>query len=187
MSADRTNEETCNLLDGSLIRRWIFLTVWPLVKGRHSLLAFATFAFAPVLAGTWELAGSQLPSFGSLPSCDHTRHTRNSCLQTSLTCPPCLSNLPHFLPLLVLHPRASISGEPLAALARVSPRLQPRFNSQLATARATSPATECFSMSCEDHTCDSVVSMHRAPLQSWCCAQLQKPSVHSSMRETRSP
>ena len=45
VSTDSTNKETCNLLDGLLIRRWIFLAVWPLVKGRRSLLAFATFAF----------------------------------------------------------------------------------------------------------------------------------------------
>ena len=95
VSTDGTNEETCCLLGGFLIRRKIFLTVWPLVKARRSLLAFATFAFALRLrigsSRTWELAVSQLPSFGSLPSCDHTRHTRSSCHRTSLTCLPCPS------------------------------------------------------------------------------------------------
>ena len=32
-SADSTSKETCNLLDGFLIRRLSFLTIWPLVKG----------------------------------------------------------------------------------------------------------------------------------------------------------
>ena len=54
-------------------------------------LCLCPLASEQALAGTWELAVSQLPPFGSLPSCDHTRHTRNSCLQTSLTCLSCLS------------------------------------------------------------------------------------------------
>ena len=68
-----------------------------------------------------------------------------------------------------------ISGEPLEVLARVSPCLQPRLNSQLASARATSPATVCFSTGYEDRTCDSVFFTHQAPLQSWCCAQFENP------------
>ena len=60
------------------------------------LLAFATFAFALRLriGSSRGLGNLRFPScipFGSLPSCDHTRHTRNSCLRTSLTCLPCLS------------------------------------------------------------------------------------------------
>ena len=68
-----------------------------------------------------------------------------------------------------------ISCEPLAALARVYPCLQPRPSNQLATARATSPTTACFSRGCEDHVCVSVVSMHRAPLQFWCYAHFRNP------------
>ena len=72
-----------------------------------------------------------------------------------------------------------ISGEPLTALARVSPCLQPRLNSQLAMARATSPATVYFSMGCEceDHTCDSVVSTHPAPLRFWCYEKFETLSA----------
>ena len=89
VSADSTNEETCNLLGGSLIR-----------PSGHSSRDDAPFLPLPpclcpsvsdqVLRRTWELAVSELPSFGRHPSCDHTRHTRNSCLQTSLIY-PCLS------------------------------------------------------------------------------------------------
>ena len=71
--------------------------------------------------------------------------------------------------------RRQISCEPLAPLAQVSPCLQRRPSNQLATARATSPITACFSRGCEDHVCVSVVSMHRAPLQCWCYAQFRNP------------
>ena len=41
-----TDEETCCLLGVFPIRRRVFLTVWPLVKKRRSLLAYAAFAIA---------------------------------------------------------------------------------------------------------------------------------------------
>ena len=113
VSADSTDEETCNLLIGFLNKLLIFWTIWPLIKGRCSLLALATFAFAlwfrnKALAGTWKPAASQQLSFDSPPSCGHTRRTRNNHHQTSLTCSPLSFPFPPFLPPLVLA-RASTS------------------------------------------------------------------------------
>ena len=68
VSADSTNEETCNLLGGFR-------------QGTTLRSCLCHLCLCPAV--------SRLPSFGILPSCDHTRHTRNSCLQTSLTCLPC--------------------------------------------------------------------------------------------------
>ena len=88
-----------------------------------------------------------------------------------------------------LHVIAKISGEPPAALARVSPCLPPRLRTQLALAEATSPATICSAKGCGDHTCDSAFSRHPAPLPPWCCAQSQslrcalpwgKPDLHGA-------
>ena len=83
--------------------------------------------------------------------------------------------------------RRLTSDERPAALPRLSPSLQPRLSRQLATALVTSPATVSVALGYEDHTFDSVSSRRQDPLRSWFCAQFRNPSVHSSMREIRSP
>ena len=92
VSADSTDEETCDLLMGFLTRWVIFWNIWLIFLGRCSFpscLCHFGFRIGPSRG----LGNLRLPSsflFDSPLSCGHTRRTRNSYHVTSLTCLLCL-------------------------------------------------------------------------------------------------
>ena len=73
VSANSTNEETCNLLVGFLTRWLVDLTICPWVRMGSS-------------RASGLLSASQQPSGDSPPSYGHTSDTSSSCQRTSLAC-----------------------------------------------------------------------------------------------------
>ena len=89
VSTDGTNEESCCLLGAFLMRISSSSGHWSRDDALLLPLPPLPLPLRFCIRSSRELGNLRFPqlhSFGSLPSCDHTRHTRNSCLQTSWTC-----------------------------------------------------------------------------------------------------